>query len=206
VKPRQYLTPKAELRRSPVSGYGVFATEAIPEGELVALWAGSALSYAEVRALPSELEHLWVQVWFDLFLTPTRVAEIEPADRMNHSCEPNCGVVGSVAVIARRAIDIGEELTFDYGTTETVGLHMLCRCGAPGCRGIVTSDDWRDGAFRERNREYLSVYIWQLVRKLPAEQVVRPPTGARAAADPRPDVGRQVAQSPAGASADDSVG
>jgi hypothetical protein len=179
MKPRrQYFTPKAEVRQSPIAGEGVFAREEIPEGELVALWAGSAVTYAEVQALRPELNHLWVQVWFDLFLTPTRVDEIEPADLVNHSCEPNCGVLGSVAVVARRAIQAGEELTFDYGTTETVGLRMACRCGAPSCRGVVTSDDWRDETFRERNREYISTYIWRLVQALPEQTVARTATSA----------------------------
>ena len=48
-------------------------------------------------------------------------------------------------------VEPGEELTFDYGTTDTVGLEIECKCGAPTCRGVVTSDDWKDPAFRARS-------------------------------------------------------
>jgi hypothetical protein len=192
----QYLTPKAELRPSPIGGVGIFAREPIARHELVAFWAGCTISYAELQALPPEVSELPVQVWFDTWLGPTRVEDIEPADRMNHSCEPNCGVRGQAAVVARRDIASGEELTFDYGTTDTIGLHLPCKCGAPTCRGVVTSDDWRDEAFQERNREYLSLYVHELIRLLRGEPACgippggipslrRPPPGAGPGGGPR---------------------
>ncbi len=182
-----YLTPKAEVRLSPIAGAGVFAREPIPQHELVAFWAGHAITYAEVLALPPEVSELSVQVWFDTFLGPTRGEEIEAVDRMNHSCEPNCGVRGSVALVARRDIAAGEELTFDYGTTDAVGLRMQCKCGTPSCRGLVTSDDWKDEAFRERNREYLSLYIHEMVRLLGGEACYGiPPDGIPALGDGPP--------------------
>ena len=130
-RPYSYLTPKAEVRPSPLGGLGIFVTQPIPRHELVAFWSGHAISYAELRALPEYVGTLPVQVWFDTFFGPTTEAEIEPVDYMNHSCEPNCGVFGSVAVVARRPVQPGEELTFDYGTTDTVGLRMDCACRAP---------------------------------------------------------------------------
>jgi hypothetical protein len=136
------------------------------------------MTYAEMHALPPEIFDLPVQAWFDTFVGPTRAEEIEPVDRMNHSCEPNCGVRGSVVVVARRDIAAGEELTFDYGTTDTVGLTMECKCGAPTCRGVVTSDDWKDPEFRARNEEYLSLYIHELIRLLQEGHCYGiPPTG-----------------------------
>jgi hypothetical protein len=160
----QYLTPKAELRPSPLGGIGIFAREPIAQHELVAFWAGYTMSYAELQTLPPEVSELPVQVWFDTWLGPACAEDIEPADRMNHSCAPNCGVRGSAAVVARQDIAAGEELTFDYGTTDTIGLSLTCKCGAPTCRGLVTSDDWKDPSFRERHREYLSLYIQELIR------------------------------------------
>ena len=163
-RPYSYLTPKAEVRSSPLGGFGVFAAEPIPRHELVAFWSGHAISYAELQALPGDVGSFPVQVWFDTFFGPTTEAEIEPVDYMNHSCEPTCGVVGSVAVVARRDIGPDEELTFDYGTTDTVGLELYCTCGAPACRRVVTSDDWKDPGFRAANEGYLSIYILELVR------------------------------------------
>jgi hypothetical protein len=182
-----YLTPKARVLPGAIAGAGVFATEPISKHELVAFWAGHAITYAEMRALPPGIADLPVQVWFDTFLGPTRPEEIEAVDRMNHSCEPNCGVRGSVALVARRDIAPGEELTFDYGTTDTVGLEMECKCGAPTCRGVVTSDDWKDPAFRARNEEYLSLYIHELVSLLQEGRCYGiPPTGIPALETAKP--------------------
>src|SRR6266849_3837348 len=105
---------------------------------------------------------------------PMAVDEIEPVDYMNHSCAPNCGVRGSVVVVARRSIAPGEELTFDYGTTDSDRWTLDCACGATTCRGRMTGDDWRDPAFRRRNRGYLSLYLQNLIA---AERRGVPPVG-----------------------------
>jgi hypothetical protein len=64
---------------------------------------------------------------------------------VNHSCEPNCGLmirdgVNSIELHTLRTIAAGEELTIDYATFEDDIRHMTgsCLCGAPACRGQVT--------------------------------------------------------------------
>jgi len=73
------------------------------------------------------------------------------AHLLNHSCEPNCHsriitVNGRnhVVIFAKRDLEPGEELTYDYrfGSTE----QLPCNCGAPRCRGFVNIDD-PDGAY-----------------------------------------------------------
>jgi hypothetical protein len=143
----------------------VFAVSPIAEGELVALWGGGTMTYAELMALPAELNGYAIQVWEDLFVGPRSATEVEPSDYFNHSCEPNCGLKGQIAVLARRGIAPGEELTYDYGTTDALGPPMDCDCGAASCRGRVTSDDWRSAGFRARHRGYLSAWIEELIRR-----------------------------------------
>jgi len=59
------------------------------------------------------------------------------ADELNHSCDPNIWVAGT-AVLARRDIEIGEELTCDYSLTHTTPKYFFtCKCGSPSCRGGV---------------------------------------------------------------------
>lgn len=71
---------------------------------------------------------------------------------MNHSCEPNSYIrtyfnakikKGAVAVFAMRDIFQGEEITFDYGTTETDLTKeiqkTLCLCGNRKCRKKIHS-------------------------------------------------------------------
>ncbi|HOO70844.1 MAG TPA: SET domain-containing protein-lysine N-methyltransferase [Spirochaetota bacterium] len=63
---------------------------------------------------------------------------------INHSCDPNMMFDGNNNVIARRTIAPGEELTLDYGTfVVTVDQDFICCCGSPGCRRIITRDDWK---------------------------------------------------------------
>ncbi len=54
---------------------------------------------------------------------------------LNHSCAPNAAFDGRVFVALRR-IAAGEEVTFDYDTTEDeISTPFDCRCGSVACRG-----------------------------------------------------------------------
>ncbi len=158
-----WLTPKARLGASPLGGLGLLARAAIPRHELVAIWGNRVMTTTEMWALAEPLRDFPVQVWYDMFLGPRATEEIEPVDYMNHSCAPNCGVRGSVVVVARRDVASGEELTFDYGTTDTDRWTLDCQCGSAACRGRMTGDDWRDPAFQARNVGYLSLYVEDLI-------------------------------------------
>lgn len=79
---------------------------------------------------------------------------IEPGDFgafANHSCEPNCQIianydettnVATVLMLTIVDVQVGEELTFDYATTEsevTKELHNVpCLCKSKNCRGKIT--------------------------------------------------------------------
>ena len=69
---------------------------------------------------------------------------------MNHSCDPNCwfSVANSSIMVARRDIEPGEEVTFDYGLQESADFPWFddgaweCGCGAKHCRGRRRPTDW----------------------------------------------------------------
>ena len=49
---------------------------------------------------------------------------------MNHSCDPNCGIVGAVLLVAMRDIEPGDEICFDYAMTDTDDYDEFeCTCG-----------------------------------------------------------------------------
>lgn len=53
---------------------------------------------------------------------------------LNHACEPNTMLRGRV-LVARRPIEDGEELTFDYESTEwDMATPFACECGSARCR------------------------------------------------------------------------
>ncbi len=58
---------------------------------------------------------------------------------VNHGCDPNVRVdVGRRSMVALRAIEAGDELVFDYNTTEwSVVAPFDCRCEAADCYGWV---------------------------------------------------------------------
>lgn len=53
--------------------------------------------------------------------------------------------------IAFRDIEVGEEITYDYATTETQFDRIpKCACGSARCRGAITSQDWRLTELQQR--------------------------------------------------------
>ena len=63
---------------------------------------------------------------------------------LNHSCEPN-GYLNQVDVSFRalRDIEPGEEINFNYLTTESeMALPFICLCGSPKCFGLIKGHDF----------------------------------------------------------------
>ena len=58
---------------------------------------------------------------------------------MNHGCRPNVRIdTERRAMVALAEIAPGDELVFDYNSTEwDMAEPFACRCGAPGCYGVV---------------------------------------------------------------------
>eukprot|EP01102_Stenamoeba_stenopodia_P007172 TRINITY_DN2005_c0_g1_i2.p1 TRINITY_DN2005_c0_g1~~TRINITY_DN2005_c0_g1_i2.p1 ORF type:complete len:155 (-),score=32.71 TRINITY_DN2005_c0_g1_i2:255-719(-) len=109
-----------QLRRSPVSGLGHFATKKIPKGEVLVIWRGRDVDKAGVMAIPLEEEDYTLQLDEDRFQIATVFGVREPADYVNHSCDPNGGFNGETTLVAMRDIEPGEEITFDYAMAEVI--------------------------------------------------------------------------------------
>jgi hypothetical protein len=82
---------------------------------------------------------------------------------MNHSCDPNTWFVDDTLMVARRDIKKGEEVTYDYATSETAESFVLhCKCGTPNCRKAVRGTDYR---MNEAVREQYGKHVMAHVRK-----------------------------------------
>ena len=115
-------------------GRGVFASEGIPEGTVVARYAGRE---RWIWDIPKALWERCLRVGYDRYVVPSRGSI---GWYLNHSCDPNCGIRGSREVVALRMIPRGEEVTFDYSTNVGwSGFAMKCSCGARNCRGTIRS-------------------------------------------------------------------
>jgi hypothetical protein len=90
---------------------------------------------------------------------------LDPSNCMNHSCDPTSWFVDEKAhlMTACRDIQAGEEVTYDYATSETLNsFHAKwdCRCGGKNCRGkIVTGKEAADEAFVERYWGHLAPHV-----------------------------------------------
>lgn len=153
-----WLTPKAAVRATGEHGHGAFALEHIAAGEPVAAFGGYVVTGDRLDDYDADRVSRSIQIADDLYLLAS--PEVEDGDLINHSCDPSCGLQGEIVVIAKRALEPGDELTFDYGTCDASPYDEFdCACGAPRCRGRVTGDDWRDTLFQMRNDGWFSPYI-----------------------------------------------
>ena len=107
-----------------------------------------------------------VQIDDNVHLNPPAGAEYLGADDsyiwryLNHSCRPNAYFRG-LDVIALRGIASGEDVTFDYDSTEyDMAEPFVCQCGEASCRKIVRGFRYLDSTAREQLRPHLARHLW----------------------------------------------
>lgn len=152
-----WLSPKAEGRASPGRGEGTWARTPIAAGEVIACWTGRIVDARELSTLPARLRANSIQVDDDAYLVPPRLVA---GDRVNHSCGPNAGLRGDRTLVAMRDIDAGDEVSYDYATSDGSPYdEFTCRCGSAACRGAVSGKDWRRPDLQARYRGWFSPYL-----------------------------------------------
>jgi hypothetical protein len=78
---------------------------------------------------------------------------------LNHGCEPNTRIVG-LNVVALRAIQPGEEFTFDYNTTEaSMEWPFDCHCRSARCHGMIRGFMHLPRHEQERLRPVLAAHL-----------------------------------------------
>jgi len=89
-----------------------------------------------------------------------------PLELVNHSCDPNCGLLirldaRALELHALRAIEAGEELSHDYAAFEDDIQYMTgdCLCGSSICRGRITGYHDLPADRREALGPYIAGYL-----------------------------------------------
>ena len=80
----------------------------------------------------------------------------------NHSCEPNCGLIGNSCFVSLKDIPAGEELTYDYQTLDTEGslyTGLNCKCGSTNCRGILSFEHYRKPEWQDIFYKHCTSYV-----------------------------------------------
>lgn len=154
-----WLSPKLGVRPLPhKGGCGIVAAAPLAKGELLVVWGGRVIPAAELDPTLPDFTRRVLQIEEDLFLF--NPLPDDPADCFNHSCEPNAGFCGQVALVALRDIPAGEEVTFDYAMCDGSPYDEFeCHCGSPRCRGRVSGEDWKIPALQQRYAGYFSPYL-----------------------------------------------
>jgi SET domain-containing protein len=136
---------------------GLFARQFICKGELLTIFGGKPVTYEELIQVPVAIRRLSIQVAEDFYLLS--VVESE-ADWVNHSCTPTAGLQGQIMLVALRDIQPGEEITFDYATSDGTPYDEFdCMCGSLDCRGYVSGNDWKLPELQRRYQGHFSPYL-----------------------------------------------
>ncbi|WP_280153475.1 SET domain-containing protein-lysine N-methyltransferase [Piscinibacter sp. XHJ-5] len=127
-----------KVKPSRIDGQGAFAAEPIPARRKIGEVRGEAISVREARRRAKGCARIMI-----VELSERRAIDAaqssDPLRFTNHSCRPNAVLrirQGRVEFYAMRDIASGEEITVNYGETHHDG-RLRCRCGAPGCVGML---------------------------------------------------------------------
>ncbi len=143
-----------QVRDSEIHGRGVYASCEIPKDTPIIEYFGERIDKkeSERRALRLQAQAKKTGDAAVYVFTLSARYDIDgnfpwnTARLINHSCNPNCEawIVGRKIIIhALRDIEIGEELTFDYGFEVDCYEDHPCRCGSANCKGyIVSRSQW----------------------------------------------------------------
>ncbi len=150
-------------------GHAVYAAQPIRKGDLLVVWSGKLVDEAALGDLPRSVRRYSLQVEEDQFLVS--LTDCEPADYVNHACDPNAGLRGQIALVAMRDIEPGEEITYDYAMSDGSGYDEFeCKCGSPLCRHWVGSQDWKIRELWVRYEGYFSPYIAARIAELEMQE------------------------------------
>ncbi|XP_045479321.1 probable histone-lysine N-methyltransferase set-23 isoform X1 [Harmonia axyridis] len=146
-------------------GLGLITNHLIPSGSFVCEYAGRIITSDMAKRLyPVYMSKYSMNYIFCInekfgeniyrtIIDPTESGNI--GRYINHSCEPNCELIivrihnnfPKLCIFAKEKINIGEELSFNYGDTviednQSVGQSIECLCGKMECKKFLPFDKY----------------------------------------------------------------
>lgn len=113
-------------------GFGIFAKKDIRKNEILYEFTGHIINYLESKSIPNKEECRALQIGEDKYI------DLDvPGVLINHSCNPNCGIINDYFLVALNDIYKDEQIMYDYSTSMDDGYSMECRCGSQNCRKII---------------------------------------------------------------------
>ena len=130
-----------EFKASPIHAMGGFARVDLWGGQRVIEYVGPKLSKAEAL-IEQDRRNAYLFALDDDYDIDGSVAW-NLARYLNHSCEPNCVmrmVANQIWLYTQRAVQMGEELTYNYGHSLSDYKNRPCHCGAATCVGYRVAE------------------------------------------------------------------
>jgi hypothetical protein len=158
--------PNIEVRDNGELGKGVFAKEDIGKGEFIGGLYGQFFQAQESMDLPDEWRDHIMQCAPHLWRSCK--TKDEAVQYLNHSCDPNVGVLGFFDFVAMRDIKAGEELTTDYAMQDDSNWVVpggACLCGSEKCRGDIVPYRKLSDDEKHEIDQYVSHWILHKYRK-----------------------------------------
>jgi len=157
-----YVNSKIAQRTLAGVGEDAFAIRPIAMGEVLAVYGGGFFHESFSELIPLEGRDYYYQIADGIWYGFSTNVQLGIAERINHSCQPNCGFQGFCKVVALRPIESDESITIDYASMQSDdfdGSAFECHCGSPDCRGKVLPDDWKQILLTDPKIAFLQPFI-----------------------------------------------
>jgi len=160
-----------------IHGTGLVAARYIAAGEWV--WRADPgarrVPCSEVLSWSAERQREFQKVGWQVDADSFEVCD-DASRYMNHSCDPNTWWGGEGLLVARRDIAPGEEVTYDYATSElALSPGITCACGCACCREEITNRDWEDPGWQARYAGHLPAHVREAIAARPSSGVTSGP-------------------------------
>ena len=133
--------PLVIFQPSGIHGLGGFAWIDLRKGQRIIEYIGPKISKAKALAERDRGNAYLFSLDEDYYIDGSVLWN--PARFLNHSCAPNCEsdiMRGRIWLYAKRRINAGEELTYNYGHSLGGYEERPCNCGASACVGFMVAE------------------------------------------------------------------
>ena len=146
-----------KIKKSKIDKNGLYANRDIRKGTRIIEYKGKIISVKQSETDPKFDNDKAIYLFninkkYDL----DGDFKFNTARLINHSCDPNCEVLGKglkLWVYALKNILKGEELSYDYGFNFDENFKQFpCRCGSKSCVGYIVREGsrWRVKSIKKR--------------------------------------------------------
>ena len=147
-----------KIQKSKIDNNGLYARKDIKKGTRIIEYKGKIIS-TKLSAINPKFDNSKAIYLFNLNKRYDLDGDFKfnIARLINHSCDPNCEVLGDglkVWVYAMKNINKGDELSYDYGFAFDKDFRQFpCKCGSKNCIGYIVREGSRWRVKKVKNKK-----------------------------------------------------